>query len=104
MATGDAARSADLHAAIPKYPRMFQFPADGKRLIDLHCLACLYALSAEYALAGVVAIEGIGHVDFIRFGFEGMLLVLNIQLQCRVVDPAILIVVIACLLYTSRCV
>ena len=74
---------------------MFQIPADGKRLIDLHCLAGLYALSAENALAGVVAIERIGHVHFIRLGLEWMLLVLNIQLKCGVVDPAILIVVIA---------
>ena len=74
---------------------MFQIPADGKGLIHLNRLAGLYALPAKNALAGVVAIERVGHVYFIRFRREGVVLMLNVQLERRVVDPAIFIVVIA---------
>src|SRR5271168_4373792 len=74
---------------------MFELPADGKSLVDLDGLAGLNALSAKNTLAGIVAIEGIGHIHFIWFWLEGTLLVLNIQCQGSVVDPAIFIVVVA---------
>ena len=95
MATGDAARAANLHPSIPENAWAIQFPANRKGLIHFYRLAGLYTLPAEDTLARVIAIERVGHVHFIRFWREGVVLMLNVQLECRVVDPAILVVVVA---------
>jgi len=52
-------------------------PIDGKRLVHFDVLASFHAAAAQDALVGIVTIEGICVVDFVRFGLERDLLMLD---------------------------
>src|SRR6202030_912356 len=80
---------------IPKDTRPIEFPANREGFIDLNGLAGLDALAAEDALAGIIAVEGIRHIHFVWLGGKWSLLVLDPEGHCRVVDAAVLVVVIA---------
>src|SRR5260370_35934311 len=74
---------------------MLEFPTDRERVIYLNILAGLNALAAENALAGIVAVKRIGHIHFVRFWREGMLLMLNIERKSRIVNAAVFVVIVA---------
>ena len=95
MTAGDAARFADRLAAVPEHARIFVLPPDGERLVHLDILARLDATAAEHALVGVVAVKGIGRIDLVRLRLELDALVLHVKHLGRVVDLAVLVVVVA---------
>ena len=95
VAARNTARTLNLCAAIPKHPRMVALPIDRQRLIHLHVLARLHTTPAQDALVRVIPIERIRHVLLIRLRRKRTSLVLNIQLCRRVVDRAVLVVVVA---------
>jgi len=95
VATRDAARFADLRAAVPEHARVRVLPANRQGLVHLHVLAGLDAAAAENALTRVVTIEGIGVVDRVRLRLEGNPLVLDGEQLGRVVDGAVPVVVVA---------
>jgi hypothetical protein len=74
---------------------MLPLPVDRKCLVYLHRLACLHTPTAKNALARIVTVKGIRHIDRIRLRLIRVLLVLNIQRESGIMNPAVLIVVVA---------
>ena len=77
VAAGDATGLADGRTAVPQNARMRVVPIDGKRLVHFDVLASFHAAAAQDALVGIVTIEGICVVNFVRFGLERDLLMLD---------------------------
>jgi hypothetical protein len=55
----------------------------------------LDTLAAKDALARIVSVKGVRHVDRIRLRFVRVLLVLDFERESSVMNPAILVVVVA---------
>src|SRR5207253_1253016 len=65
MPAGDATGFADRGTAIPEHARIWIFPVDRKRFVDLDVLAGFYAAPAQDALIGIVAIERVGVIHLV---------------------------------------
>jgi hypothetical protein len=70
MPAGNAARFTDRGTAVPKNARVWIFPMDRERLIDLQILASFNTAAAENALIGIVSVERIRVIDFVRLRLE----------------------------------
>src|SRR5882672_9890575 len=95
MAARHAARFTDRFAAIPQDSRMWIFPADRERLVDLDILASLDAAATKDALIWIVAIKWVRVIHFKRLRLERNLLMLDGHQLGRVVYRAIPVVVVA---------
>jgi len=80
---------------VPEHAGMFTLPVDRKSFVDLYILARFDAATAEDALVGVVTIEGVGVILLVGLVGKGDRLVTYLEDTGRVVNRAVLVVVVA---------